>query len=327
MARLSPPATDRRIAGCEHVEVDAWKTGIGRLHVAGLRTAAAAATLSAVFRSPTIHDDANLWRMLRTAFLLSALLIVIGSCAPAARAQAYQPIYLQYDGFVRNKDGTYTLSFGYFNFNHVEVRIEAGDNNGFTPSPADRNQPVVFLTGRHRFACSMVLPADFNGALQWRISFLGKTYTTTAKTLDPLYELELNSEKRVISGLELAKAPRGVCVNRPPSIQVINPAADLNAGADTLAAVSFIARLDRELVLTGSVEDDALPREGKLAILWKKNSGPGTVTFSDASAPLTRARFSDPGVYELELSATDTEKSNAVKIKVTVNPPDEKKPN
>jgi hypothetical protein len=30
-------------------------------------------------------------------------------------------------------------------------------------------------------------------------------------------------------------------------------------------------------------------------------------------------------VYELELSATDTEHTNAVKIKVTVNPSDEKK--
>ena len=62
-----------------------------------------------------------------------------------------------------------------------------------------------------------------------------------------------------------------------------------------------------------------------MTISWKKNSGPGTVTFSDASLPATRVRFSAVGVYELELSATDTEHTNGVKIKVTVSPADEKR--
>ncbi len=250
--------------------------------------------------------------------------MLVGSFASEGFAQASQPVYLQYDGFVKNKDGTYTLSFGYFNQNHVDVRIQ-GSDNAFLPAPGDRNQPVLFVKGRHRFACSVVVPGDFDGKLQWVVRFAGKTFTTTAKTLDPLYELELASEKRATSGLDLAKAPKGVCVNRAPSIQVINPQADLNAGADTLAATSFATRLDQEVSLTGSVEDDGLPRESKLTISWKMLSGPGTVTFSEPSQPVTRARFSAVGVYELELSATDTDHTNALKIKVTVNPSDEKK--
>ena len=258
--------------------------------------------------------------MTRNLTLAAALLLLLIASAGDASAQASQPIYLQYDGFVKNKDGTYTLSFGYFSMNHVDVRIEPGADNGFLPGPNDRNQPVVFLKGRHRFVCSMVVPADFDGKLQWNIKFAGKTFTTTAKTLDPLYELELNSEKRVISGLDFAKAPKGVCVNRAPAIQVINPQADVNAGADTLAATSFSTRLGQEISLSGSVEDDGLPRESKLTILWKMLSGPGMVTFLDASQAATRARFSAAGVYELELSATDSEHTNSVKIKVTVNP-------
>lgn len=257
--------------------------------------------------------------------LCAAVLIVAGSFAPNAAAQASQPIYLQYDGYVKNKDGTFTLSFGYFNLNHVDVRIQPGSDNALLPAPADRNQPVLFLKGRHRFACSIVLPADFDGKLQWMVRFAGKTFTTTAKTLDPLYELELASEKRATSGLDLTKAMKGVCVNRAPAIQVINPRADVNAGADTLAATSFATTLDQEVSLNGSVEDDGLPRESKLTISWKKLSGPGTVTFSDLSQPVTRVRFSESGVYELELSATDTEHSNSVKIKVTVNAPEPKK--
>jgi|GEM_PF-2367811 len=263
--------------------------------------------------------------MSRSSSLCAAILILIGWFAVDARAQASQPIYLQYDGFVKNKDGTYTLSFGYFNMNHVDVRIAPGEGNGFAPSPADRNQPVLFLKGRHRFACSIVVPGSFDGKLQWVVRFAGKTYTTTGKTLDPLYELELASEKRAISGLDLTTAAKGVCVNRAPAIQVINPQADVNAGGDTLAATSFTTRLDQEVSLNGSVEDDGLPRESKLTVSWKMLSGPGKVTFADPGQPVTRARFSAAGVYELELSATDTERMNAVKIKVTVNAAEEKK--
>ena len=247
------------------------------------------------------------------------------SAGREVKAQASQPIYLQYDGYVKNKDGTYTLSFGYFNTNHVDVKIEPGRNNSFSPGPEDRNQPILFLKGRHRFACAMVVPSDFDGNLQWTVRFSGQTMTTTAKTLDPLYELELNSEKRVVNGLDVATATKGVCFNHPPSIQVINPLADVNAGADTLAATSFAVRLDQELSLDGSVEDDGLPRDGKLAVSWKKNSGPGEVTFSEDNRPVTRARFSAAGVYELELSAGDTQRTTNLKIKVTVQPAEEKK--
>jgi hypothetical protein len=249
----------------------------------------------------------------------AAILTPAGSLGPSAAAQPSQPIYLQYDGYVKNEGGTYTLSFGYFNLNQVAVGVQPGEDNTFTPGPADRNQPTLFEKGRRRFMCSMVVSSDFDGALQWTLRFAGKTSTTTAKTLDPLYELELNSAKRVTSGLDLATAPRGVCVNRAPSVLVINPLADINAGADTLAATSFATRPDQELSLGGSVEDDGLPRGGKLTVSWKKINGPGEVTFSDTSQPVTRARFTAAGVYELELSATDTERAGSVKIKVTVN--------
>jgi hypothetical protein len=239
--------------------------------------------------------------------------------ASEAAAQS-NPIYLQYDGFVRNKDGTLTLSFGYYNTNHVDVKIEPGLDNGFTIGTADRGQPTLFLKGRHRFACSMVLPGGFSEQLQWTVRFAGKTSTTTGKILDPLYELELASEKRASAGLDLATAPKGVCVNRAPSIQVINPLADVNAGADTLAATNFAARVDQDLTLNGSVEDDGLPRGGKLVMAWKKLSGPGEVTFTDDTVAATRARFSAPGVYELELSALDSVQSSSVKVKVTVQP-------
>src|SRR5664279_4556750 len=127
-----------------------------------------------------------------------ALLGALSFTGARPSAQPTQPIYLQYDGFVRNKDGSFVLSFGYFNLNNADVTVSPGDANTFSPGPADRNQPVRFLKGRHRFACSMVVDKAFDGKLQWSVKFAGRTDITTAKPLDPLYELEMTSGKRAI---------------------------------------------------------------------------------------------------------------------------------
>ena len=79
--------------------------------------------------------------------------------------------------------------------NHVDVRIAVGEANGFLPGPLDRNQPLTFLEGRDRFACAIVVPENFDGKLQWQVKFAGQTAITTEKVLNPLYELEAESEK------------------------------------------------------------------------------------------------------------------------------------
>ena len=242
-----------------------------------------------------------------------ALLLTLSAGGAAAFAQPTQPIYVQYDGFVRNANGTFTLSFGYFNQNNADVTIEPGEENAFAPAPGDRNQPIMFLKGRHRFACSMVVDTSFDGQLQWTVKFAGKTQTTTAKTLNQLYELELNSEKRASAGLDAASAPKNVCVNRPPIVEIVNPF----GGPD--ASTKIAAKVDQDVAVNARVEDDGLPRRSKVTSTWKKVSGPGTVTFSDTSSAPTRVKFSAPGAYEIELTATDGEKSSTLKVSVTVS--------
>jgi len=235
------------------------------------------------------------------------------AAAVVVHAQPTQPIYLQYDGYVHNKDGSYTISFGYFNMNNVDVTVPSGDANSFAPGPADRNQPLTFVKGRRRFACSMVVDKTFDGHLQWTVRFAGKTSTSTAKALDPLYELELNSEKRAIRGVE-SSAPRGVCVNRSPNLQVVVSPFEAPAIAD----VEMQAKVGVELAINAQVEDDGLPRGGTVTTAWKKISGPGEVTFSSTTTGPTRAKFAAPGAYELELSASDGEKTNRLKVTVHV---------
>ena len=248
--------------------------------------------------------------MTRSVSLAVGCLVAL--CGPAA-AQPTQPIYLQYDGFVRNANGTLTLSFGYYNMNNVDVTVPPGDANSFAPAPTDRNQPVTFVKGRHRFACSMVVDKTFGGTLQWTVKFAGRTETTTARALDPLYELELNSQKKAVAGLDVETAPKNVCVNRPPTPEIVNPF----GGPD--ATTKLAAKVDQDLAINARVDDDGLPRGGTIAATWKKVSGPGTVSFSDAASAPTRARFSAPGTYEIELTATDGEKSATLKVNVTVS--------
>jgi hypothetical protein len=69
-----------------------------------------------------------------------------------------------------------------------------------------------------------------------------------------------------------------------------------NAGPDRMVPVGV------PVTLSGFVTYSNTPP----AILWKRYSGPGTVTFGNASQTNTTATFSAPGVYTLELSADDS---------------------
>ena len=149
----------------------------------------------------------------------AVVLALVGAiAATTAAAQPRHPVYLIYDGFVRNPDGSMTLAFGYYNANHVEVTI-AGDDNAFLAGAADRNQPTVFLPGRQRFACVMVAPPGFDGRLQWQVRFAGHGSVTTARVLDPLYALEEASARRVLRGIDVDAAPREVCLDRDAESQ------------------------------------------------------------------------------------------------------------
>jgi hypothetical protein len=115
-----------------------------------------------------------------------------------------------------------------------------------------------------------------------------------------------------LSRLEYAKVPKGVCLNRPPNVRLLGTTA-------RKGEVSIEGKVREELHLFGSVADEGLPRTGKLIVGWKSLKGPGTVDFSNPTEPRTKASFTAPGVYELELSATDSELSSTLRVVVTVN--------
>jgi hypothetical protein len=94
----------------------------------------------------------------------------------------------------------------------------------------------------------------------------------------------------------------------------VNAAPAVNAGSDQLVNLPAAA------TLSGSATDDGLPNNN-LTAAWTKQSGPGTVAFTDAAAASTTATFSAAGSYVLRLTASDGLLTTIDEVTVAVNDP------
>lgn len=98
-------------------------------------------------------------------------------------------------------------------------------------------------------------------------------------------------------------------VNQPPLV---------NAGPDQVIVLPAAASL------AGIAGDDGLPNPpAQVAVRWFKMSGPGTVTFANASAAATTATFSLAGTYVLRLTADDgaLTSEDTVTLVISLAPP------
>ena len=94
----------------------------------------------------------------------------------------------------------------------------------------------------------------------------------------------------------------------------INKAPVVNAGADQTITLPATA------ALKGTVTDDGLPMGATVTSTWSKTSGPGTVTFANASSLTTAATFGQAGTYVLRLTASDSVLSAFDEVTVIVKP-------
>jgi hypothetical protein len=93
-----------------------------------------------------------------------------------------------------------------------------------------------------------------------------------------------------------------------------NQAPVVNAGADQSITVPTLASL------TGQVTDDGRPLGSSISVTWTKVSGPGSVSFTNPNAVSTTAGFTEPGLYVLRLTASDSEKTTSDDLSINVNP-------
>ena len=94
------------------------------------------------------------------------------------------------------------------------------------------------------------------------------------------------------------------------SVSKINIAPSVNAGIDQTITLPANASL------SGNASD---ANGDPLVYLWSQLSGPGTLTFTNASALLTSASFSTNGTYVLRLTANDSLLATSDDIQVIVN--------
>jgi len=100
---------------------------------------------------------------------------------------------------------------------------------------------------------------------------------------------------------------------------IINAGAPVNAAPSVVAGADFSTETGQAASLSGSASDDGLPNPpGTLTTTWTKQSGPGTVTFGDASSPATTASFDTAGTYVLRLTADDSDVSAYDEVTATV---------
>ncbi len=244
------------------------------------------------------------------ASFAAGLALLAGSPLDAT-AQQNQPIYPAYDGFVKNADGSYTIAFAYFSHNSDAVTVAPGADNSFSQAPADRMQPTTFRPGHWRFQCVMVVGADFDGKLSWNIAYAGKKTGTSQNMLQSNWFLVEGAEE--LKRIDFAKVPRNVCLNRAPAVRVLG--AIRQEGGDVLGVAGQVGAQES---LFGSVNDEGLPRTGKIAVTWKQVSGPGPAQFEDASRARTHVVYPAAGAYVLELSASDGELSASRRVTVNV---------
>lgn len=225
---------------------------------------------------------------------------------PSAAGEAVTPVF---EGWYRNPDGTYSLSFGYFNRNFEEViEVPIGADNFISPGEAGQGQPTHFEPRRHWGVFAVKVPADFGSReIVWTMNVRGQKWEIPG-SLNPLWEID---------ALE-GEAGSG---NTPPVLR-FSPDGPTGAGPAGLSGPPRTARVGQPLTLEVWATDDGRAsgsivsggRRGvPVTLTWIKHSGPGGVTFADDTPDVgaedhravTTAVFDAPGEYVLRVRAND----------------------
>ena len=213
---------------------------------------------------------------------------------PHAVGQSISPAY---EGWFENADGTFSLSFGYFNRNYEQrLDIPVGPDNRFEPGPADRGQPTHFLPRRQTGLFTVTVPADFGEQkLQWHVTANGTAHYVSGH-LRPEWQIDVLRE--VTSGNtppQVRFAPDGKAGRGPAGIRVQREA---QAGAALELALWAVDDGIRTFVRSA--------RPPSLGLVWSKFRGPGAVSFADpepqpdeGDRAVTTATFESPGDYVL----------------------------
>ncbi|MDE2864550.1 MAG: hypothetical protein OXR05_05585 [Gemmatimonadota bacterium] len=214
-----------------------------------------------------------------------------------------------YEGWYENPDGTFSLSFGYYNRNFEEiVELPHDAANQLEPAAFDGAQPTRFHPRRHWGVFTVTVPADFGDqAVVWTIDFRGERTSIPGRLhldwrIDALDgEAETGNTPPMLAFAE--DGPRGAGPGGPwgePVEGVVGTSLPLTVWAwDDGRSRGSVVRAGRTGV--------------PVTLTWFKHLGPGDVTFAanTATVPIeggkatTVATFTEPGDYVIRVRAND----------------------
>jgi len=116
--------------------------------------------------------------ILAGAFVPARAQVQLPTATPQTQFSNGQDVVPVYEGWLRNKDGTFTFVFGYFNRNwKEELAIPAGPDNKIEPGPPDRGQPTYFLPRRQSWVFRVTVPKGKNktNVKKWKSTKRKKT--------------------------------------------------------------------------------------------------------------------------------------------------------
>jgi len=247
--------------------------------------------------------------------LAAALASPLGAQLPLSVARSSgQTVTPAFEGWYRNPDGTFSISFGYHNRNADEVvSVPIGAANRVEPGPPNQGQPTEFQPGRHWGVYAVKVPADFGEQeVIWTVAVRGATYAIPGN-------LRENWQIDALDG----EAGSG---NTPPVLK-FDPSGPEGRGPLGITAGPVSAAVATPVTLTVWARDDGKPSSGvgragragmPVTLAWfahqsSSPTGRTGVTFNPPSANVnvtggeakTQATFDAPGEYIVRVRAND----------------------
>lgn len=185
------------------------------------------------------------------------------------------PVSPVLEGWYDNGDGTYTISFGYWNRNREDVvEIPVGENNSIEPAEFDGKQPTTFLPGRHRGVFGVTISEDMRDEdIWWSIRSAGDVHRAPGRTHAAPYQLDWYARPHGTLPPLVWFESEGWAGQGPPGVMAQE---SLTASVGSRITLSVNAR-----DLSARDPEDFRFREAiPVRVVWSKYQGPGEVEFT-----------------------------------------------